>query len=90
MLNQKLQEIMNGHIEGGDVCRIAPDGDSEGCIIIDVLLTSHQRQERQGIGLKRVRHGPKREVMQGQVTQWRVILYGSRDTSTPQPNIPET
>ena len=50
-----------GILKEEDVRRIVPDGDSERRITIDVLLTSHhwQRQECQGIGLKRVRHGPR-------------------------------
>jgi hypothetical protein len=28
------------------------------------------------------------EAMQGQVAQWRIILYGSRDTPQPTNNIP--
>jgi hypothetical protein len=60
MLNQKSQEFVSGHIEGGRVC-IVPDGDSEGRIIIDVLLISDQRQECKspsGASFYKIRHNP--------------------------------
>jgi hypothetical protein len=83
MYDQQSQEIMSGQIEGGGVCPIAVDGDSEGWIVVDVLLISHQRtKERQGIGLKRARHGPSVRGDKRSSRPEGIILYGFRDTPT--------